>query len=1061
MGAFFRLGALCSRHPAWVALGALVSSLVLCLGLFNMRVQTDPHGIWVPPDSVAAREQARFNELFHPFFRVNQLIFYVDGDALDLADAVHSGNEEEDEDTCAANDNPVSDLVQKKYLTKMAQIQTAIANASVPAESSGGNVSLSLEDFCYRPIKGKGCLVTSPFQYWRGDLSLLENDPDIKLTTTCQTTDPKLKQFSPCMDQNGVPVMRNVVFGGLARDSCHQNPDPCGEATPRARALVVTFLLHNNPDNETYTQNVEQWERDVFLGIAQHEGLSLARHETADYFVDDEEASFDGMKLTYMAERSVADSLVVQTKQNAFVVVVSYLVMFLYVSLSLGKFTHPVYSRFGLGLTGILIVLLALGVSMGVSCALFQMEVTMITLEVVPFLILAIGVDNMFILTNEFDRLMMLRAGASNNNDDMMLGQVLGETMTNVGPSIVVAAVAETLAFLVGALTKIPALTSFCIVAALAVVADFALQMTWFAAALILDAKRVRARRYDLFPLLKQTIRFKPRPRPRQPRGADGKRSPIPVVVDGGLIQMFIAKVYAPALLRRSTKIAVLVITLFLLGLSGLGFTQLQLGLEQQLAVPTDFYLHTYFEQQTKYGEAGPLAYVVLDHELQYTDATVQAEVHALTNEIGNLREFVQLPVSSWLQTFNQWRQLRYFLRDKILKKQCDCPEQPMAPFKYELASNASDATEITALSGRASGVFDGLYTPRLREDVARDLIKFNDRAAPIDDATESDVTPDALFYPLVKNFTQISIDSTCCQHYGLCGAQYEDDVVFAYATDGEEQASSVSSPAVTGITGSRLRFQVNAMKNQSMFVNSYYYMHELTSKWSHRSKIASGSLGAAFPYALTFVYYEQYTYIQGVALQSILLALAVVLLAVFVLMDQNVRLSTLVGLCVLSMTLSQIGFLYAWNLLSSVSTAINAVSVVNLLACVGLGVEFCVHTAHQFAYSQKTLGVTRVSGNDHTANALATVGGSIVSGITLTKFCGIGVLAFAPSMLFRVYFFRMYMGIVVLGFFHGLVLLPVLLSLFGQHAEYPDDLGSFLLSEERDDELEDERGAY
>jgi Niemann-Pick C1 protein len=1058
MGVFFRLGALCARHPVRVALAALVSSLVLCLGLLQMRVQTDPHGIWVPPESVAAREQARFNTLFHPFFRVNQLIFYVDGDALDLVDA--DEQQEDEEDTCAATDKPVSDLVQKKYLAKMAQIQTAIASASVPAEASGGNVSLSLEDFCYRPIKGKGCLVTSPFQYWRGNLSLLENDPDIKLTTACQTTDPTLKQLSPCMDQNGVPVMRNVVFGGLARDSCHQNPDPCGEATPRARALMVTFLLHNSPDNATYTQHVEQWERDVFIGIAQQEGLSLARRETTvDYFVDGEEASFDGMKLTYMAERSVADSLVVQTKQNAFVVVISYLVMFLYVSLSLGKFTHPVYSRFGLGLTGILIVLLALGISMGVSCALFQMEVTMITLEVVPFLILAIGVDNMFILTNEFDRLMTLRAGASNNNDDMMLGQVLGETMANVGPSIVVAAVAESLAFLVGALTKIPALTSFCIVAALAVVADFALQMTWFAAALILDAKRVRARRYDLFPFIKQIVRFKPKPKPRPRRGPDGKL--IPVAVDGGLIQMFIAKKYAPALLRRSTKIAVLVITLTLLGISALGFTQLQLGLEQQLAVPTDFYLHTYFEQQTKYGEAGPLAYVVLDSEVQYTDAVVQARVHELTNEVGNLREFVQLPVSSWLQTFNQWRQLRYFLRDKIQKKQCDCPEQPMAPFKFELASNVSDATELAALASRASGVIDGVYTPRLRADMARDLIKFNDRAARSDDVTEADVTPDALFYPLVKNFTQISIDSTCCQHYGLCGAQYEDDVVFSYAADQEQAKSSTSSPVVTGIAGSRLRFQVNAMKNQSMFVNSYYYMHQLTSEWSHRSKIASGSLGAAFPYALTFVYYEQYTYIQGIALQSILLALAVVLLAVFVLMDQNIRLSALVGLCVLSMTLTQIGFLYVWNTLSSVSTSINAVSVVNLLACVGLGVEFCVHTAHQFADSQKTLGVTRVSGNDHAANALATVGASIVSGITLTKFCGIGVLAFAPSMLFRVYFFRMYMGIVVLGFFHGLVLLPVLLSLFGQPAEYPDDFGSFLLSEERDDELEDERGAY
>lgn len=179
-----------------------------------------------------------------------------------------------------------------------------------------------------------------------------------------------------------------------------------------------------------------------------------------------------------------------------------------------------------------------------------------------------------------------------------------------------------------------------------------------------------------------------------------------------------------------------------------------------------------------------------------------------------------------------------------------------------------------------------------------------------------------------------------------------------------------------------------------------------------------------AFCYSLFYVYYDQYTYIRGILFQNVLIGLGAIIVSIQVLSSLSIALY--IALAVFLVFFELMGLCWMLNIvMGGYPIEMNAVFVVNLVTSLGFGVEFCNHIGMNFMHQRGTR-------EQRVRKALNEMGSSVVVGIASTKFLGVCVLAFAPSTLFRIYYFRMYLLIIVLGVFNGLLTLPVILSLIG-----------------------------
>ncbi|XVE94413.1 hypothetical protein REPUB_Repub02eG0006300 [Reevesia pubescens] len=894
-----------ARNPTLVLSLSVGMILLLCLGLIRFKVETRPEKLWVGPGSKAAEEKQFFDSHLAPFYRIEQLILAT------IPDALHGKS---------------PSIVTEENIKLLFEIQKKIDG--IRANYSGSMISLT--DICMKPM-GQDCATQSVIQYFKMDPSF-DADDRLEHMNYC------LQHFTSaesCMSAFKAPLDPSTVLGGFS-----------GSNYTEASAFMVTYPVNNALDKEgNETQKAVAWEK-AFIQLAKDELLPMVQSKNLTF--------------SFSSESSIEEELKRESTADVITILISYLVMFAYISLTLGD--TPQFSSFYisskvlLGLSGVLLVMLSVLGSVGFFSAV-GVKSTLIIMEVIPFLVLAVGVDNMCILVHAVKRQPL----------DLPLEGRISNALVEVGPSITLASLSEVLAFAVGSFIPMPACRVFSMFAALAVLLDFLLQVTAFVSLIVFDFLRAEGRRIDCFPCIKVSSTYA-----ESEKGIGGRRP--------GLLARYMKEVHAPILNLWGVKIVVVsAFVAFALASIALS-TRIEPGLEQKTVLPQDSYLQGYFNNVSEYLRIGPPLYFVVKN-YNYSSESIdtnqlcsisQCNSDSLLNEIARASltpesSYIAKPAASWLDDFLVWISPEAFGCCRKFSNGSYCPPDDQPP-----CCSANDG-------------------PCGLSEVCKDCTTCFRHSDLHDDRPST-----AQFKEKLPWFLDALPSADCSK--GGHGA-YTSSVELKGYENGVIEASS-------------FRTYHTPLNKQIDYVNSMRAGQQFASRVSDSLKME------IFPYSKFYMFFEQYLDIWRTALVNLAIAIGAVFIVCLVITCS--LWSSAIILLVLAMIVVDL-----MGVMAILGIQLNAVSVVNLVMAVGIAVEFCVHITHVFSVS---------SGNkdERVKEALGTMGASVFSGITLTKLVGVLVLCFSRTEVFVVYYFQMYLALVLLGFLHGLVFLPVVLSMFG-----------------------------
>ncbi|XP_075067575.1 patched domain-containing protein 3-like [Mixophyes fleayi] len=470
---------------------------------------------------------------------------------------------------------------------ELQKLDTAVKNLTSKS-------SFSFNHLCAQ-VNGPTCLPPNPL------LTLMQNSTEDTIIT--------------------YPMLHNGVFVGLYFGGIIVSPD---NNLLKVRALRYLYYLRD--DNDKIHHNSLEWLEHFMKSIPhQIEKLQLKSIKVYHSTSISLQKEFEGSTETVIPLFSI-----------------TYIVTILFSIISCASLDN-VRNKIWVTTFGVLSPGLAIMASFGLLllCGVPFAR----TVANAPFLILGVGVDNMFIIISCWKQTKVTST----------VEERMAHTYQEAAVSITITTLTDVLAFYIGIMTHFPSVQSFCIYTGTALAFCYIYCITFFGAVLALNGKHENDNRHWLICMKLNDKKKNKRCSLYNACCAGGSFDTSRDTETEHPITVFFYKYYGPLLTNPWVKLSAFALYLVYLSASIYGCVQIQYGIDiRNLANANSSLTHFYNIEALYFSKYGPRVMVVVTNETDYWEIKTQEDIETCMRELEKSPYIAKEYSASWLRTYDK-----------------------------------------------------------------------------------------------------------------------------------------------------------------------------------------------------------------------------------------------------------------------------------------------------------------------------------------------------------------------------------------------------------------------